>query len=75
MLQRLEPVLYLHTSVVNKIFLMTTINALRAVIFVFIVNGLLYMYRTSKMQTSYMYVVLWLTVLLIEKSGIFLRIS
>ena len=54
---------------------MTTINALRAVIFVFTVNGLLYMYRTYKMQKSYMYVVLWLTVLLIEKSGISLRIS
>ena len=73
MLQLLEPVLYLHTSLVYMIYL-TTINALRAVIFA-LVNELLYMYGTCKMQKSYMYVVLWLTVLSIEKSGISPRIS
>ena len=73
MLQLLEPVLYLYTSLVYMIYL-TTINALRTVVFA-LVNGLLYMYRACKMQKPYTYVVLWLTVLFIEKSGIFLRIS
>ena len=73
MLQLLEPVLYLYTSLVYMIYL-TKINALRAVIFA-LVNELLYMYRTCKIQKSYMYVVLWLTVLFIEKSGISCRIS
>ena len=72
-LQLLEPVLYLHTSLVYMIYL-TTINALRTVIFA-LVNGPLYMYRAFKMQKSYTYAVLWLTVLFVEKSGISLRIS
>ena len=56
MLQLLEPVLYLYTSLVYMIYL-TTINALRAVIFA-LVNELLYMYRTCIIQKSYMYVVI-----------------
>ena len=75
MLQLLEPVLYLYTSLVYMMYLTTIkLNALRTVIFA-LVSGLLYMYRACKMQKSYTYVDLWLTVLFIEKSGVSLRIS